>query len=157
MENLKVLNATKYLGTDLVKPHINGYLMHAKFYDKLKAKSEIFMLQDHKEKLMEKELENVTNKPRIQKQEKISDDIKINQKLVENLESKKQKLQKEGKTLDPTTLMKDDRFGDLFKKDKFKIDTAHPEYVRLHGSEGQNKNKIQEEEDEEFVAQYQAK
>jgi len=41
-EDLETLKATNLLGTPMLKPHLHGYLMHMKLYNKLKAKTEVF-------------------------------------------------------------------------------------------------------------------
>lgn len=41
----------------MLKPHLHGYLIHMKLYNKLKAKSEIFNYSDYQKEQVQKKLD----------------------------------------------------------------------------------------------------
>ena len=45
-DDLEALNCSNLIGTKMVKSHLHGFLMHNKLYEKLKAKSNRFILEE---------------------------------------------------------------------------------------------------------------
>ncbi|KAL4470292.1 hypothetical protein ABPG74_011903 [Tetrahymena malaccensis] len=148
-EDLETLKATNLLGTPMLKPHLHGYLMHMKLYNKLKTKADVFNFQEYKQKEVAKKLEE-SNKSRLIAQPQ---KVKVNQEILDDL---KEKSNKGKKDVDPFfTLVEDDRFKNMFTKDEFAVDKNNEAYIRAHPSEKGRKvrQKLQDMENEEIEAE----
>lgn len=116
-EELAKLGLTKYIGTDKVKAYMHGYFIDFKMYQKFKAIVEPFDYNKYKEEkakeTLAKESEN-----RIRLKQKMP---KVNAKMAA-------RMLKEGKD----KMLADDRFGDMFNSEDFRIDESHERFKQFN-------------------------
>jgi len=109
MNDLEQLTATNFIGSKLLKPYLNGYLMEWKLYSKLKALSEPFAydeyMKEQKEEKLKKLYENriVVNRNR---------KVKVNKRLLETNDN----------------LKEDNRFSKLFTDTNYEVDLNSDNY-----------------------------
>eukprot|EP00345_Euplotes_harpa_P011689 CAMPEP_0168335636 /NCGR_PEP_ID=MMETSP0213-20121227/11033_1 /TAXON_ID=151035 /ORGANISM="Euplotes harpa, Strain FSP1.4" /LENGTH=328 /DNA_ID=CAMNT_0008340613 /DNA_START=687 /DNA_END=1669 /DNA_ORIENTATION=+ len=147
--DLEQINASHLIGSKMLKPYMHGYFMDHKQYKKLKSVSDPFAFEKHRKEKIEKKLEELREN-RIVFQRTLP---KVNSKFMEEVlkadmkRTKKAKMAKE-KVEMANELLKDDRFGKLFKDKDFHIDPHSEEYKRNKPTEPK-KYKVEYTDDEE--------
>eukprot|EP01071_Lankesteria_metandrocarpae_P001665 Lankesteria_metandrocarpae@DN174_c0_g1_i1.p1 len=122
LQQLQYVGAEKIIGTKLAVPHMHGFLVEAKLYNKFKSLSEPFAAEKYHKEQLQKKLEA----KRSMRVHLRSATPKVNADLVAKLlqVNAKGKPIKKGKSRSAASLLQDDRFGDLFKDPNFTIENV---------------------------------
>ncbi|EGU11656.1 nucleolar rRNA processing-related protein [Rhodotorula toruloides ATCC 204091] len=162
-QELDDLNLTHLIGTDTLKPYMHGYFVDLRLYTKARAIANPFQYAEHRDKLIRDKLA-AEQESRIRGAKKAAGaavaGVKVNKQLARRAREAEEKLRKreageededdeEGRRkrkkkvqAETPSLLKDDRFADLFTNPDFEIDEASREFQLLNPS-----TKPSEEED----------
>ncbi|XP_063850425.1 nucleolar protein 10-like [Scylla paramamosain] len=146
-DELKQLGLHDLIGSDMLRAVMHGYYMDLRLYNKAKLIANPFDYNDFmkrkvKQKISEENQRGIQTK-------KLPN---INRDLFERLlEDKQEKNKKRAKTAE--TLLKDDRFSNLFSSTDFQIDKDSVEYQLINPvlsrmDKKKKKQKLEEEEEE---------
>lgn len=133
-EHLEQLGAGSLIGTNMLKPHLHGFLIHIKLYKQLKSVTEPFAYEQYRQQKVQERL-----KEKRQMRIPVKQQVNVNQALLERLEeqaksAKKAISRKQVKQSETAgTLLQDSRFiSKLFANPDYQIEKVeHPGEVVL--------------------------
>lgn len=146
-DELKQLGLHDLIGTDMLRAVMHGYYMDLRLYNKAKLIANPFDYNDFMKRKVKQKISE-ENQRGIQAKKLPS----INRDLFERLlEDKQENNKKRAKTAE--TLLKDDRFSNLFSSTDFQIDKDSIEYQLINPvlsrmDKKKKKQKLEEEEEE---------
>lgn len=146
-DELKQLGLHDLIGTDMLRAVMHGYYMDLRLYNKAKLIANPFDYKDFMKRKVKQKISE-ENQRGIQAKKLPN----INRDLFERLlEDKQEKNKKRAKTAE--TLLKDDRFSNLFSSTDFQIDKDSVEYQLINPvlsrmDKKKKKQKLEEEEEE---------
>eukprot|EP00257_Ricinus_communis_P005506 XP_002519773.2 nucleolar protein 10 [Ricinus communis] len=159
-EDIKKLNLTNLIGTNLLRAYMHGFFIDYRLYKKVKSMVDPFAYEDYIEQQKQKKLDD-SRASRITIRRKLP---KVNAKfaatILENEETANEKKDADGnETKKPSKkkkvlgseIFKDDRFASLFLNKDFEIDEQSQEYVALHPMASQKQSSLVEEHFEPVI------
>lgn len=149
-EDLDGVGLGHLIGTDMLKPYMHGFFVHARLYRRAVEASEPFAYEKYKQERarekMEKMRESRIGKVRSGKK------VKVNKKVAERLESKRGKGRKGSLG---ASIMEDPRFAAMFEKEEFAVDEQAERFQQLNPSgTGEKSGRSQDDSDEEYLEQF---
>ncbi|KAI5480785.1 rRNA processing protein Enp2 [Pseudohyphozyma bogoriensis] len=171
-QELDSLNLTHLIGSDTLKPYMHGYFLDLRLYTKARAIANPFAYAEHRERLvrekLEKEQESRIRGAKVAAGTKLPSSVKVNRSLAKKAAEAEERAQKRAAggeeeddgterkrkkkgAVETPSLLKDDRFGDLFTNPDFQIDEDSREFQLLNPSTKPRREEQEgdEEEDEE--------
>ncbi|GAA5833864.1 hypothetical protein JCM9279_001646 [Rhodotorula babjevae] len=171
------LNLTHLIGTDTLKPYMHGYFVDLRLYTKARAIANPFQYAEHRDKLVRDKLA-AEHESRIRGAKKAAGSsggaggtggVKVNKALAKKLrtEEERQRKREAGELsddddsnkrrkkknaaagADAPSLLKDDRFGDLFTNPDFEIDEESREFQLLNPSTKPRQHQASDEDEDE--------
>ncbi|XP_017247710.1 uncharacterized protein LOC108218998 isoform X2 [Daucus carota subsp. sativus] len=140
-EDLEKLNLSNLIGTNLLRAYMHGFFIDYRLYKKAQALVDPFAYDNYierrkQEKLEEERRSRITIKRTLPKVNRgiykrllEDEEAEINRKDADDADIKKKSKKKKGL---PAEVMKDDRFGGIFKNPDFEVDENSLEYLALH-------------------------
>ncbi|ORY56539.1 hypothetical protein BCR35DRAFT_309786 [Leucosporidium creatinivorum] len=170
-QELDSLNLTHLIGSSQLKPYMHGFFLDLRLYTKARAIANPFAYAEHRERLIREKLEQEQEsrirgaKKAVSGASKLPEGVKVNRSLAKKAKEAEERERKresgetgeedEGRkrkkknAVDTPSLLKDDRFGDLFTNPDFQIDEDSREFALLNPSTKPNARAQEEEEDED--------
>ncbi|KAK4049478.1 Small ribosomal subunit biogenesis [Microbotryomycetes sp. JL221] len=155
-QELTALNLDHLIGSNQLKPYMHGFFVDLRLYTKARAIANPFAYAEHRERLIREKLEQ-EQESRIRGAKKAAsggklDKVKVNKTLAkkaqalenkatkraagelddEDAEKKNRKKKKDA--VETPSLLKDDRFGELFTNPDYEIDEGSREFALLNPS-----------------------
>ncbi|GAA6047444.1 hypothetical protein JCM3770_001308 [Rhodotorula araucariae] len=170
-QELDDLNLTHLIGSDTLKPYMHGFFVDLRLYTKARAIANPFQYAEHRDKLIRDKLA-AEQESRIRGAKKATGaqvaGVKVNKALARKLRTEEERQRKrEAGELDSDeddgarrrkkraqqaetpSLLKDDRFGDLFTNPDFEIDEESREFQLLNPSTRPRQHQEDDEDDDE--------
>lgn len=160
---LKSLNLEQYVGTNVIKSYMHGYIMSEKLYKEINAIVNPNEYERYRQKEVEKRIEK-ERETRIRTSGAVAPKVKANKALAEKLlrESEINGVDNDGDD-QASSLVSDNRFKSLFEDPDFEVDEKSSEYraktkkkndtnntVRLGGEERERMRGLTAAEDEDI-------
>ena len=171
------LNLTHLIGTDTLKPYMHGYFVDLRLYTKARAIANPFQYAEHRDQLVRDKLA-AEHESRIRGAKKAAGSsggagaggVKVNKALAKKLRteeerqrkreagelsddydegSKRRKKKSAAAGADAPSLLKDDRFGDLFTNPDFEIDEESREFQLLNPSTKPRQHQASDDDEDE--------
>lgn len=159
---LDALNLTHLIGSSQLKPYMHGFFLDLRLYTKARAIANPFAYAEHRERLIRDKLE-AEQESRIRGAKKaaaggakLPESIKVNKTLAKkareiearatgaldgaeddediDADGDRKRRKKKKNAVETPSLLKDDRFGDLFTNPDYEIDEASREFMLLNPS-----------------------
>lgn len=124
-KELDELNLSHLIGTQMLKAYMHGYFMSIRLYNKAKSLSQPFNYEEYKKKKIKEKIES-ERESRVN----LKSLPKVNKDLALKLMDEDRKPKKKGPPV--SSLLKDDRFKDLFENPDFEIDKKTEEFRLLN-------------------------
>ncbi|SCZ88161.1 BZ3500_MvSof-1268-A1-R1_Chr2-1g04230 [Microbotryum saponariae] len=175
-QELDALNLSHLIGSNQLKPYMHGYFLDLRLYTKAKAIANPFAYAEHRDRLVRERLEQ-EQESRIRGAKKVSganggagalpSSVKVNKALAKKaqeaerkrepiaegedveMEDGERKKKKKKAQVETPSLLKDDRFGDLFVNPDFEIDEQSREFALLNPSTKPTVRGQEDDEDED--------
>lgn len=133
-EDLEKVNGGHLIGTKFVKSYMQGFVIKAKFYEKLRAEAQPFDLEEHKKKKLEERLEReMKDKIYVKGTQRVKGYGKkanLNEKFLDLVKQRMVKVHKKGVDEENyNSFMEDDRFTGLKNDQRFKVDIKDEEFL----------------------------
>ncbi len=134
-EEVDAISASNLIGTKFLQSYMNGFIMKAKLYNKMKDQSQPFDYQAYKEDMIKTKLNKELLKDKIFKK---TAKAQVNQKLIENV---KKNVKDTPQAQARAKLLQDDRFKELIENEDFEKDETHEEFLLRNPSAAANLKK----------------
>lgn len=132
-EDLEKVNGGHLIGTKFVKSYMQGFVIKAKFYEKLKAEAQPFDLEEYKQKKLEEKLEKeLKDKIYVKGTHRVKGfgiKANLNKKFVDLMKNRMSKKDNTKEDKEFESFMNDDRFGALKNDKRFEVDLENEEFL----------------------------
>ncbi|KPV74824.1 uncharacterized protein RHOBADRAFT_14938 [Rhodotorula graminis WP1] len=170
------LNLTHLIGTDTLKPYMHGYFVDLRLYTKARAIANPFQYAEHRDQLVRDKLaaeqeSRIRGAKKAAGSQSAGSGVKVNKALAKKLRTEEERQRKreagelsdddEGTKrrkkknaaaaggADAPSLLKDDRFGDLFTNPDFEIDEESREFQLLNPSTKPRQHQASDDDDDD--------
>ncbi|BGP40408.1 Small ribosomal subunit bioproteinsis [Rhodotorula kratochvilovae] len=170
-QELDDLNLTHLIGSDTLKPYMHGFFVDLRLYTKARAIANPFQYAEHRDKLIRDKLA-AEQESRIRGAKKATGSavagVKVNKALARKLRTEEERQRKreageldsddddgarrrkkKAAQVETPSLLKDDRFGDLFTNPDFEIDEESREFQLLNPSTRPRQHQEDDDDDDD--------
>lgn len=153
---LEGLGLGRLIGTDMLKPYMHGFFVHAALYRRAVDASAPFAYEKYKQERAREKVEKMRESRigKVKKSERAASKVKVNRKMAEVLESKRTKGKKGAVG---AGILEDPRFSAMFEKEEFRVDEEAERFQMLNpmGMAGpRQKEEDGDDSDEEYLEQF---
>lgn len=151
-DELEGLGLGHLIGTDMLKAYMHGYFVHQQLYRRAVEVSEPFAYEKYRKEKAREKIE-AERQSRITKKKSRKVKVKVNQKVVDEMQDKRDKGKKGASAM---SILKDDRFKAMFENRDFAVNQESERFQHLNPS-GLTRRPAEEEEnnsDEEYLEQF---
>lgn len=127
-KELKFLGLDHLIGSNIIRSYMHGFFIDFRLYEMAKNIANPFAYAEHREKVIKAKIEK-ERESRIHSSTKIT---KINHNLAQRLLHKEKKDKKKIKDDERPSILKDERFKDVFNDPEYEIDENTLEFMQLN-------------------------